>query len=464
MDKKKMVIETKLLSDLKPAAYNPRKELTPEDAEWDKIARSIETFGYVQPILINKDGTIISGHQRYNIMLSLGYEEAECVVVDVDKETEKAMNVAMNKIDGEWDNQKLLDLLLDLDLNNIDLSLTGFEKSELQLLQEEVDGITIPAEAQDDDFDAEAEYEEIETPMTERGDIWVLGRHRVMCGDSTVPEDVAKLMDGEQADLIITDPPYNVNYGDKAEYLEEYLNKGHRNTSHIQNDNMDSISFYHFLLDAFRLGFEAVRPGAALYVFHSENEGINFRNAFTDAGWKQSQCLIWEKNTFVLGRQDYQWRHEPILYGWKEGAAHYFINDRTQDTVLLDEEVPLEDMSKKELLALIYELRKQYENTKSVIFENKPARNDEHPTMKPVSLIGRLMANSSKPRWKVLDLFGGGGSTMIAAEQLSRSAYIMELDEKYVDVEVKRFIKYTGDEEVYKVSSDGKVVHYKNLV
>jgi DNA modification methylase len=464
MDKNNMVIEIKQFKDLKPAEYNPRKDLVSGDSEWEKIKNSIDTFGYVQPILINKDGTIISGHQRYKVMQELGYTEAQCVVVDVDKTTEKAMNVAMNKIDGDWDNQKLLDVLLDLDLNSIDLSLTGFEKSELELLQEEIDKVSIPSEANDDDFDAEEAYENISKPITSYGDIWVLGNHRLMCGDSTKPEDVEELMQGAKADLIITDPPYNVNYGDKAEYLEEYLGKGHRNKSTIKNDNMDAWSFYHFLLDAFTQGFNVARDGAAIYVFHSENEGINFRNAFHDAGWKQSQCLIWEKNTFVLGRQDYQWRHEPVLYGWKEGAAHYFINDRTQDTVLLEDEKYFEDMSKKELLAFVLEMKRQYENITSVQYENKPTRNDDHPTMKPVALIGKYMNNSSKPRWNVLDLFGGGGSTMIAAEQLGRSAYIMELDEKFVDVEVKRYVQYTGNEEVYKISPNGVIKTYKELV
>lgn len=372
MKQDEMKIQVKPLSFLKPAEYNPRKDLQPGDPEWEKIENSIRTFGYVQPILINADGTIISGHQRFKIMQNLGYEEVQCVIVDVDKETEKAMNVAMNKIDGDWDKQKLLDVLLDLDLNNIDLSLTGFERSELELLQEEMDAINISSEAVDDDYDAEVEYESISDPMTRRGDIWVIGEHRLMCGDSTDEGDVEELMNGSKADLLITDPPYNVNYGDKAEYLDEYLNKGHRNQQHIKNDNMDDASFYAFLRAAFEAAEGAMREGAGAYVFHSENEGINFRMAFADAGLKQSQCLIWEKNSFVLGRQDYHWRHEPILYGWKEGAAHYFIDDRTQDTVIVEDEVVLKDLTKKELLGIIYEFKRQNENKTSVIFENKP--------------------------------------------------------------------------------------------
>lgn len=453
------------LTALNPAEYNPRKNLTPEDAEYQSIAKSLDDNGYIDPIVVNYDFTIIKGHQVRKVMLDKGYTHALCIILDIkDKLKEKEANIALNKIDGVWDKEKLYEILIELDLNNIDLAATGFNKSELELLQEEIQILNIPDSAEDDDYNADDEYESIETPVTKRGDIWICGNHRIMCGDSTDPLDVEKLMDGAKADLLITDPPYNVNYGDKAEYLEEYLGKGHRNTSKIKNDNMDAISFYHFLFDALYQGYMAMREGAAIYVFHSENEGVNFRKAFADAGFKQAQCLIWEKNTFVLGRQDYQWRHEPILYGWKEGAAHYFINDRTQDTVILDDIIEFDKMSKKELLAFIEEQKRKYENTTSVIYENKPTRNDEHPTMKPVPLIGKLIHNSSRYGWRVLDLFGGSGSTMIAAQQLERKAYIMELDEKFVDVEVKRYIRYMGDNaEVYKISPDGEKVKYNSL-
>ena len=450
MKQEDMKIEVKSLSYLKPAEYNPRKDLQPGDPEWEKIENSIREFGYVQPILINSDGTIISGHQRYKIMKHLGYEKVQCVVVDVDKATEKAMNVAMNKIDGDWDKQKLLDVLLDLDLNNIDLSITGFERSELELLQEEMDAVNIGSEAVDDDYDADAEYDSVSEPITQRGDIWIIGNHRLMCGDSTDESDVEELMNGKKADLLITDPPYNVNYGDKAEF------KGHRNLRHIKNDNMDEESFYFFLRAAFSAAENAMRPGAGAYVFHSEKEGINFRRAFADAGLKQSQCIIWEKNSFVLGHWDYHWRHEPILYGWKEGAAHYFVDDRTQDTVIVEDDVVLEDLSKKELLGILYEFKRQNESKTSVIFENKPTRNSEHPTMKPISLIGKFINNSSKPGWNVLDLFGGSGSTLMAAEQLGRKSYLMELDEKYCDVIVNRWVEYTGrEDDVFIISPDG---------
>lgn len=253
-----------------------------------------------------------------------------------------------------------------------------------------------------------------------------------MCGDSTSSKDVAILLAGNEADLAITDPPYNVNYKDGS----------------IENDNMDDVSFEIFLQNAFLTMFENMKPGAAAYIFHADSEGLAFRRAFRNAGFKLAECLIWEKNSFVLGRQDYQWRHEPILYGWKEGAAHYFIDDRTQDTVLLEEERDLESMKKEDLITYIGQLEDFFKDKTTVLYENKPARNDVHPTMKPVSLLGRLMKNSSKPGWNVLDLFGGSGSTLMAAEQLGRNAYLMELSEKFCDVIVRRWEEYTGEKAI----------------
>ena len=208
------------------------------------------------------------------------------------------------------------------------------------------------------------------------------------------------------------------------------------------------MSFYQFLLAAFQNMNEAMRPGAGIYVFHAESTGLQFRQAYADAGLKLSQCLIWEKNAFVMGRSDYQWRHEPILYGWKEGAGHYFVKDRTQDTVLLEDLLDFKSMKRQELLALVEKIFREYQDQTTVHFENKPARNSLHPTMKPVPLIGRLMNNSSKPGWLVGDLFGGSGSTLMAAEQLGRTAYIMEMDERNVDVIVHRWEQYTGKKAV----------------
>lgn len=442
----KLKTERRKLADLKAAEYNPRKALTPDDAEYQKIKRSIEEFGYVDPIIINEDGTIIGGHQRSAVLMDLGYEEVDVVVVSLDKQREKALNIALNKITGERDELKLKDLLLDLDLGDYDISLTGFEQADLTEL---VDRLAIEPEAVDDDFNEEEALQQVAEPTTKVGDIWILGRHRLMCGDSTSQEDMATLMNGEMADLVVTDPPYNVNYGDKAEFLEEYLEgKGHRITSTIKNDNMDNQSFYSFLLATYQSAYEFMRAGAAIYVFHAESTGHIFRQAFLDAGLKLAQCLIWEKNSFVLGRQDYQWRHEPCLYGWKEGAAHYFINDRTQDTVILEDDIDFNAMKKNELVAYLEELRRKYQNQTSVIYENKPTRNDIHPTMKPVALVGKFVTNSSKSGWNVLDLFGGSGSTLMAAEQLGRTAFIMELDERFCDVIVKRWEEYTGQQAV----------------
>lgn len=449
---KTLKTEKRKLNELVAADYNPRKALTPEDSEYQKIKRSIEEFGYVDPIIINEDGTIIGGHQRCTVLKDLGYEEVDVVVVSLDKQKEKALNIALNKITGEWDELKLKDLLLDLDLGDYDITLTGFEQEDLAEL---VDNLAVEPEAMDDDFDGEAVLEDIIEPKTKIGDVWKLGRHRLMCGDSTSQEDVATLMRGELADLIITDPPYNVNYGDKADMLDTYLQKGHRNNSRIKNDNMDNESFYSFMLQVYQSAYEFMRDGAAIYVFHAESTGHIFRQAFLDAGLKLAQCLIWEKNAFVLGRQDYQWRHEPCLYGWKEGAAHYFINDRTQDTVILEDDVDFEAMKKADLIAYIEDMHRKYKDQTSVIYENKPTRNDIHPTMKPVTLIGRLMSNSSKSGWNVLDLFGGSGSTLMAAEQLGRTAFLMELDEKFCDVIVKRWEEYTGQSAIRISGGDG---------
>lgn len=442
-----MQFEKRKLADLRPAEYNPRKRLTPDDPEYIQIKNSLQEFGYADPIVINTDGTIIKGHQRRNVMIDLGYTEAEVIVIDIpDKEKEKALNIALNKITGKWDNAILKDLLVELDLNGYDFTVTGFERPELEDL---IQAIDVPPEAVDDDFNPDEVAAEIAEPESKTGDIWILGRHRLMCGDATDPNDVSRLMAGAKLDLVITDPPYNVDYGAKTEFLEEYLGQeGTRTNSTIQNDKMDALSFYSFLLAAFQNFNDAMCPGAAIYVFHAESTGLQFRQAYADAGLKMAQCLIWEKNTFVLGRQDYQWRHEPILYGWKEGAAHYFINDRTQDTVILEDTKDLKDMKKQELLAILDKILKDYKDQTTVHFEPKPSRNALHPTMKPLPLVGRLMNNSSKPGWAVGDFFGGSGSTLMAAEQLGRSAFIMECDPRNVDVIIRRWEEYTGQKAV----------------
>lgn len=442
-----MNIEKRSIKDLKPAEYNPRKALTPDDAEYQKIKRSIEKFGYIDPIIINKDGTIIGGHQRHTVLSDLGHTEVDVVVVDLNKEDEKALNVALNKISGEWDELKLKDLLVELDLGDYDISLTGFDTHELEELIELTE---FEPEVTDDGFDEEQAYNDSVSsggPLVKQGEVWQLGRHRLMCGSSTDINDVRKLMGGEMMDLIITDPPYNVNYEEKAAALNEYR-PNNNGAMEIQNDFMKNEDFYSFLLTAFRNMEAYMRKGAAVYVFHADIEGLTFRKAFDDAGIKLAQVLIWEKNNFVLGRNDYHWRHEPILYGWKEGAKHYFVNDRTQDTVILEDDVDFDAMKKPELVQYIKDLMHRYADQTSVIYEKKPMSSSLHPTMKPLELVGKLMKNSSKKGWNVGDFFGGSGSTLMAAEQLERNAFVMELSEHYASVIIKRWEDFTGQQAV----------------
>lgn len=393
-----MNIQKIKIESLKPAEYNPRKDLKPEDEEYQKIKKSITEFGYVAPIIINSNMTVIGGHQRLKVLKELGYTEVECVVVDLDQKKEKALNIALNKISGDWDNDKLEELLAELKQTDIDMDITGFSFDEVDEILKDITG------SKEDDFDLDQALDEIEEPISKRGDVWILGKNRLMCGDSTQKEDVMHLMNSQEADMLLTDPPYNVDYeGKTSEALK------------IENDNMSETEFYNFLLDSFKNMFDSIKYGGSAYVFHADTEGLNFRNAFKSCGFKLAQCLVWVKNTFVMGRQDYQWRHEPILYGWKPGAGHYFVDNRKQSTVL------------------------EFD---------KPSRNAEHPTMKPVDLLVYLIKNSSKENDLILDLFGGSGSTLIAAEQTQRRCYTMELDPKYCDVIIKRWENLTGEKAI----------------
>lgn len=386
------------INKLIPATYNPRKDLKPDDAEYIKIKNSIVKFGFVSPLVINKDMTVIGGHQKLKVLKDLGITEVECIVVDLDKTNEKALNIALNKIQGDWDEDKLEALLQELKLEEFDMNLTGFDFDEVDEILNDING------TKEDNFDVDSAYEEIEEPITKPGDIWILGNHRLMCGDSTHKDDIMRLMNNQDADMLLTDPPYNVDYvGKTAEALK------------IKNDNMDDNQFYEFLRKVFENMYIVTKEGASIYVFHADTEGINFRKAFKDAGFKLAECLIWKKDCFVMGRQDYQWQHEPVLYGWKEGKAHYFINDRTQSTIL------------------------EFD---------RPKQSTLHPTMKPIDLIAKLIKNSSKENDIILDLFGGSGSTIIAAEQLNRCCYTMELDPKYCDVIVKRWETLTNKEAI----------------
>lgn len=388
------------------APYNPRKDLKPTDPEYEKLKRSIEEFGYVDPLVWNKrTGNLVGGHQRFKILVEKGLKEIEVSVVDLDETKEKALNIALNKISGDWETTKLTELLQELQASHeIDFELTGFSEEEFDELFKQLD-IELEQdvgyeEVEDDEFDVESELEKIEEPETKLGDIWELGPHRLICGDSTDKLVIAKLMDGKLAAMVFTDPPYNVDYEGKT-----------KDSLKIMNDKMDNDKFYQFLLALYSSMYGATEEGGAIYVCHADSEGLNFRKAMIDSGWLLKQCIIWVKNSIVLGRQDYHWQHEPILYGWKPGKAHKWNGDRKQSTVWNFD---------------------------------KPQRNGEHPTMKPVGLVAKAIQNSSMKNDIVLDVCGGSGTTLIAAEQTDRICYLSELDPRYCDVIKQRYYEFTG--------------------
>lgn len=428
------------IDELKPAEYNPRIDLKPGDKEFEKIRKSIEEFGYVDPVIINKDGTIIGGHQRYKVLKDIGYTQIECIVIDIDKDKEKALNIALNKISGDWDKVKLKDLLTEL--QGIGMAeITGFDLAELGMLG-------VQESVTEDDFDIDEVLKKEESSIL-FGDIIQLDKHRLVCGDSTKNEDVAILMNKKMADLIITDPPYNVNYQSNSTGMR------------IMNDNLNEDEFDNFLLKAHKCMYDFSKEGTPIYVFHSDVGGYAFRKAFVDAGFKMAECLIWLKNQFVLGRQDYQWKHEPILYGWKEGNAHTWYGGRSQSTIFETDIEELKKKSKKELLELIEEYQITVQT--SVIEYDRPKKNKLHPTMKPLGLLGILMQNSSKKGDIVLDLFGGSGSTLITAEKLNRIAYIMELDPLYCDAIVKRYVQEKQTTENIIITRKDKQYTYEEI-
>lgn len=405
-----MEIKELPLKELKPAAYNPRKKLKKGDKEYEKIKQSLLKFGYVDPIIVNEDLTVIGGHQRLTVLKDLDYETAKCVIVDLPKEDEKALNIALNKITGQWDEALLADLLLDLQESDFNLDLTGFEPPEIDDILSNVHD----KELSEDEFDVE---EELKKPTLSRhGDIWQLGKHRVICGDSTKAETYKQLLDDRKANLVVTDPPYNVD-------VEETAGK-------ILNDNMSDGDFYQFLLSMFTQVENHMEDNASIYVFHADTEGLNFRKAFKDAGFYLSGCCIWKKNSLVLGRSPYQWQHEPCLYGWKKKGKHQWFSDRKQTTIW------------------------EYDRPKS---------SKDHPTMKPIQLMAYPIQNSSMRGTIVLDPFLGSGSTLIAADQTGRVCYGIELDEKFVDVIVKRYIEVTGDTEV-TVQRNHEVLTYNQVL
>lgn len=407
-----MVIQTLPVGKLVPADYNPRKDLKPGDPEYEKLKRSLSEFGYVEPVIWNKTtGHVAGGHQRLKVLIDTGVTEVECVVVEMSEEKEKALNVALNKISGEWDKEKLSLLISDLQLADFDVSLTGFDAAEIDTL------LNNGMDAEEDSFDVDAELEK--PAFSKLGDVWTLGRHRVICGDSTKPETYEALMAGKQANLILTDPPYGIDY-----------DKG--TAGKIKNDKFDSDEgFYTFLHDAFSAMEAYLAMDGAAYVFHADSKGLTFRKAFEDAGFKLSGCCIWAKNTFTLGRSDYQWCHEPCLYGWKKSGKHIWYGDRKQSTIWNFD---------------------------------KPSRSEKHPTMKPVPLLAVPMKNSTQTNGVVLDPFGGSGSTLICAEQLGREARLIELDEKFVDVIVNRYIETVGSTDGIFVERDGVQTPYAEAV
>ena len=408
----KITKEMKMVSidELVPYQNNAR---THSQAQINKLRSSLREFGFVNPIIIDSNNTIIAGHGRLEAARAEGLKEVPCVLVDYLTEAQKkAYIIADNRFaeDAGWD-EELLKIEID-SLNEMafDLSLTGFESAELeQLFRSDTED-----KLEDDDFDVDEELKN--PPVTKIGDVWILGRHRLLCGDSTDRANYEILMEGKKANMVLTDPPYNVNYEGTA--------------GKIKNDNMEDSKFYKFLYDAFSCMNDVMADDASIYVFHADTEGLNFRKAFSDAGFYLSGCCIWKKPSLVLGRSPYQWQHEPCLYGWKKGGKHQWYAGRKETTVW------------------------EFEKSK---------KNAEHPTMKPIPLLAYPIMNSSMSNTLILDPFGGSGSTLIACEQSDRSCNTIELDEKYCDVIVKRYIEYVGTDENVIVIRDGKEYAYKDL-
>lgn len=361
------------------------------------VAKSIKKYGFQQPIVVDKNMVIIVGHCRHLAALKLGLEEVPVVVADnlTDEQVKEFRLVDNKSNESDW--------IMEFLQEEIPL-LPGLEDFEFDWKLPRVEEL----DAVEDDYEGELP----EVPKSKLGDIYQLGRHRLMCGSSTDPEQVKELMGGMQADLLLTDPPYGVSYQKNGSASEARARHRNKNMMSLENDDLEGEDFLQFLVDAFTAGKEAMKPGAAFYIWHADAKALYFRQACVEAGLEVRQCLIWKKNSLVLGRQDYQWIHEPCLYGWKEGAGHLWAADRKQSTVL------------------------EFD---------KPARNDIHPTMKPVKLFDYQMKNNTKGGDIVLDLFGGSGTTIIAAEQNGRCGYCMELDPRYVDAIINRWEEFTGE-------------------
>jgi len=388
------------IDQLVPYARNAR---THSKEQILQLRASLREFGFVNPVIVDKDLNIIAGHGRVVAAKEEGISEVPCVFVEHLTEAQKrAYILADNRLalNAGWDVDMLSVEIADLQGADFDISLLGFDDAELNKLMGGLEDV------QDDDFDVDGELQK--PALTKPGDLWLLGKHRLVCGDSTKPETFDLLMEGKAANLVITDPPYNVNYQGSA--------------GKIKNDNLANDAFYQFLLDAFTLIEKVMANDASIYVFHADTEGLNFRKAFSAAGFYLSGTCIWKKQSLVLGRSPYQWQHEPILFGWKKTGKHAWYSDRKQST--------------------IWEF-------------DKPKKNTDHPTMKPVPLMAYPIVNSSMTGCIVLDPFGGSGSTLIACEQTDRICYTVELDEKYCDVIVKRYIQQKGDAQNVFLIRDG---------
>tara|TARA_Y100001937_G_scaffold34949_1_gene50022 strand:+ start:7957 stop:9231 length:1275 start_codon:yes stop_codon:yes gene_type:complete len=395
-------VERKSIETLIPYARNSR---THSEEQVTQLAASIKEWGFTNPILVDPDGEIIAGHGRLLAAKKLNLKDVPCITADGWTEAQKkAYVIADNKLalNAGWDNEMLSVEFQELKDLDFDLGLTGFDLDELaKLLKEpEKEGLT----------DADDVPEAPKNPVTVEGDIWILGNHRLMCGDSTSIEALEKLCEGQLVDMWLTDPPYNVAYEGKT-----------KDALTIKNDEMGNDDFRQFLSDSYSAADAMMKSGAVFYIWHADTEGYNFRGAAVDIGWQVRQCLIWRKNSMVLGRQDYHWTHEPCLYGWKEGSAHLWATDRKQTTIL------------------------EFD---------RPRKNEEHPTMKPVKLFAYQMQNNTKGDDLVLDSFAGSGTTAIACEQFNRRARLMELDPKYCDVIIKRWQDFTGQNGI--LESNGK--------
>ena len=400
------------LGKLVPYVNNARTH-SPE--QLTKLRSSLREFGFINPVIIDRDFNVIAGHGRIMAAKEEGLTEVPCVFVDYLTEAQKkAYILADNRmaLDAGWDEELLRIEIESLQGADFDVSLTGFGEDELADLFAG-DG---EKDVKDDDFDLSAALEK--AAFVERGDIWTVGRHRLVCGDATSAEDVAALMDGKKANLIVTDPPYNVAFRSGSGLS-------------IQNDSMENGEFYTFLYNSFQNMAAHLEKGGAAYVFHADTEGLNFRKAFVDAGFHLAGVCIWVKNSLVLGRSDYQWQHEPVLYGFLKNGKHPWYSDRKQTTIW------------------------NYD---------KPKRNKNHPTSKPLDLLGYPISNSSQENAIVIDTFGGSGSTMMACEQTNRICCMMELDEKYASVILRRYVEDTGDSENVYVERGGEKIPYSALV